>query len=152
MDLALFLKREAQIQGFKEGNFEENITFKINKEKPKNTAGVVYGFVAELNNEEKEELFNEAKRLGGNKPKEVFNVKPIADNYYPLYWGKSLDSFGRITAHLNAHNGNNNLRLKQYITLNNKEIIYARIYLENNEVFEEYLSKKYPQMLKTRKK
>lgn len=107
----------------------------------------------ELNNKEKEELFNEAKRLGGNKQKEILNLKPINNNYYPLYWGKSLDSFGRITAHLNSHSGgNSNLRLKQYTSLANKEIVYARMYLKDNVEFEKYLANTYPPILMTRKK
>lgn len=45
--------------------------------------------------------------------------------------------------------GNKNLRLNKYTTLKNKKIVYARIYLESNKVFKEYLAETYPAMLKT---
>lgn len=152
MDLAKFLKEIASEQGLEEGDFLTNDTLKIGETLPKKTSGVVYGFVVKLNLQEKLGLFNEAKKLGGNKFNEDSKTKAIINDYYPLYWGKNSDIFGRITAHINGHKGgNSNLSLKDYSTLEDKEIIYARIYLNNNEKFESYLISTYPPLLKTRK-
>ncbi|EKU42058.1 hypothetical protein C518_3012 [Lysinibacillus fusiformis ZB2] len=152
MDLAEFLRNEAEKKGYQKGDFLENITFRIDEELNETDTGVVYGFVVELDDEEVINLFEEAKKIGGNKQKELIKVNPIIENYYPLYWGKSLDSLGRINAHLKGHGGgNSNLRLKEYGALKNKNIIYARVYIKRNLDFEKYLAKTYPPLLKTRK-
>jgi len=152
MDLASFLKEIASEQGQEEGDFLSNSTFKIGETLPKKTSGVVYGFVVRLNAQEKLDLFNEAKKLGGNKFDADSKTKSIINDYYPLYWGKNSDIFGRINAHVTGHKGgNSNLGLKDYSTIEDKEILYARIYLNNNEKIEKYLISTYPPLLKTRK-
>ena len=151
MNLAEFLRNEADKNGYQKGDFLKNITFRIDEELNEEGTGVVYGFVVKLDNEGLENLFNEAIEIGGNKQEEIIGIEPIEENYYPLYWGKSTDILGRIIAHLNGHKGNNNLRLKDFSTLKDKEIIYARVYIKRNEDFEEYLVETYPPMLKTRK-
>lgn len=153
MDLADFLKETASKLGCEEGNFLENSTFKIDDPLPDKTSGVVYGFVVKLNEQEKSNLFNEAIKLGGNRYDEISKTEEIINDYYPLYWGKSSEIFGRINAHVNGHKGgNSNLRLKEYSTLKDKDILYARIYIKDNAAFEKKLISEYPPLLKTMKK
>lgn len=151
MNLGLFLSNEAKKRNYNYGEITDNFEFKIGDLFPRKTKGIVYGFVTKLNDIELEKLKNEAKKKK-TLTESIDNIKPINNEYYVLYWGKSSDVFGRINAHYNGHKGgNSNLHLKEYKSLHEKKIIYGTIYIEKNKEFEEYLLVVYPPILKTKK-
>lgn len=149
MNLSKFLEEKASQNGFQFGDFSNDIIFTLEGDLPKRSSGVVYGFIVKLDKTELNELLEEASDKGANKQSNIKKIKPIYKTYYPLYWGKSTDIYGRLLAHIEGHK-NSNLRLKDFNTLKNKKIYFGRIYVKDNEDFENYLICKFPCILKTR--
>lgn len=153
MNIKEFLHKSMKEAECSEGNIIDSFEFLINGVLPKKTKGTVYGFIVQLSRKELLNLTDEAKEMGTLKNENLFNTKPIFENFYVLYWGKNLDVYGRINAHLNGHKGgNSNLHLKDYENLAEKKILYGTIYVDDNKKLEDFLIENYPPLLKTKVK
>ncbi|UYX56192.1 hypothetical protein M3Y14_33585 (plasmid) [Bacillus thuringiensis] len=84
----------------------------VKKRKKTTKNGVIYGFAIKLNESKKLELLSEAGRLKTINKKSL-KIEETFDNYYLLYWGKSIDANGRGQAHVKGHK-NGNLHLERY--------------------------------------
>lgn len=152
MNIKEFLHKAMKKAKCSEGNIIDSFEFFTNEVLLKKTKGTVYGFLVELTELELINLKNEAKEMGTLKNENLSSIKPIFENFYALYWGKNLDAYGRINAHLNGHKGgNSNLHLKDYENLTEKNIVYGTIYVDNNKKLEDFLLENYPPLLKTKK-
>ncbi|PDY76516.1 hypothetical protein [Bacillus cereus] len=118
MDLLSLMKKAIMEVGGKETALCDGFQFTIEQwdecKKKEKTAknGVVYGFAIKLNESKKLELLSEAGRLKTINKKSL-KIEETFDNYYLLYWGKSIDANGRGQAHVKGHK-NGNLHLERY--------------------------------------
>ena len=156
MNLLELMEKEAKAMGVNEKLFGRNLTLKGYDDSgktafnyAKDKSGVVYGYVIHLNEDEKQQLFEEAIRNKGCAINSLEELKEVRDGYYPLYWGKSELILGRLNAHLKGHKSNGNLHLCDYHFFLDKEINYSVLMVTDNERFEKYMINKYPPILKT---
>lgn len=134
--------------------------FQLYNKLPKNlTEGAVYGFFALLNEREKVALFEEAKIKGTNDLSSISNLIPIANNIYPLYWGKDKRIGSRINVHLTNPDGLEQgkksgtalIRLSAYKALIGVKLAVFSIVVSKYSCFEKELQKAYPPLLLTKK-
>lgn len=150
--LVKFLMDNASQCGYKI-HTDEDHTFKYENKRDYSDLlpGNVYGFVAELTETQKQDLFTEVMQLGKNAIDNICEFLPLYKNTYPLYWGKEDFKFQRLYAHLNGYKNNYSIRLYNYVTLTGISITYTSITVDSNDYFEKYLIKNYPCLLKTYK-
>ncbi|PGT07240.1 hypothetical protein [Bacillus cereus] len=154
MDLLSFMRKNIKKMKRRETKLLGNFQFKVDTWKNcrdssnQNNNGVVYGLACELDKKQKEMLIKEAKELGGLEENNR-KIKPIKENYFVLYWGESDIIYGRGMAHVNGHKGNSNLHLNCYKCLENHNMIYAYIFVEDCNFVEEKLKEQFPPLLKT---
>lgn len=118
-----------------------------------NDRGSVYGIAIELHGEcDKHTVFegiepNYRKILNEN------DWKPIAEHYYPLYWGKDVNMGIRLFSHTKSMKSTGTLQLNntRYKCLENHQIVYGAIPCINYKNHEDDLHKRYKDLMKTSK-
>lgn len=114
--------------------------YKINRQ-----IACVYGFWIDLREAKKKKVFKET---------DCGDIKPIVDNWYPLYWGKDIYPGSRINAHITEPKGTGTMELSKYSSLENCKIICGGILVElkSYEMFEQNLHSNYKPILGSSKK
>lgn len=111
--------------------------------------GAVYGFSAELTDDEKQHLFDEAKGRRLNRIPELDAFRPIEGDLYPLYWGKDKQLGARPHQHLQDPPKTGAIRLSTYKSLAGKTIACVSLTVADFEEAERAIQNKFPDLLKT---
>ena len=110
--------------------------------------GGVYGFAIELTKKQKKKFFEDIVKAGFKR--RILNLddwKPIAENYYPLYWGKDVNLGFRLYEHTKANKTCASIALCRPEFAGYK-IIYGAVLCKNRDVYESILHCDYSDLLK----
>ena len=111
--------------------------------------GGVYGFFANLSNEEAQVCLNEARNRNSLNCVDESKFKPVLDNWHPIYWGKDRSIGMRPYQHLNNPSGTGSIRLSTYESLRDKDCACIAIVVDDFEKLESYMQDRFPHLLKT---
>lgn len=111
--------------------------------------GAIYGFAAQLTDQERANLFKEAKTRKSNRIQCLNDYQAIEGNLYPLYWGKDKHLGARPHQHLQNPTKTGAIRLATYKSLEGKTIACVSLTVVNFEAAERAMQNKFPDLLKT---
>lgn len=111
--------------------------------------GAVYGFAVRLSDEQKQQLFAEAKARGLSRLRELKDFVPIEGDLYPLYWGMDKQLGARVHQHLNDPTGTGAVRLTTYRSLAERKMACVSLTVDDCRAAERALQTKFPDLLKT---
>jgi len=126
-----------------EGVFTNTAT----NEKALNLPGSTYGFCVRLNDQERQAVFRESLTKRSSRLNNVQEWRPIAEDIYPLYWGKDKMLGARIHQHLKNTKKTGLARLCAYTTLHGKEIACVSLTVTQYSELEAALHQERPHLL-----
>ena len=112
-----------------------------------NLPGSTYGFCVRLNENERNSVFGEALTKRSSRLERIQEWRPLAENIYPLYWGKDKMLGARIHQHLKNTKKTGLARLCSYTTLHGKEIACVSLTVTQYSELEAALHRERPHLL-----
>lgn len=126
---------------------ECTFTNTLTNHKALNLPGSSYGFCVRLNEKGHDSVFAEAERKSATRLPNAKEWLPIAEDIYPLYWGKDKMLGARVHQHLKNTEKTGLARLCAYETLRDKEISCVVLTVTKYSELEAALHKQRPHLL-----